>query len=110
MKVDFAAKLKNLNGDPIKMAGGDSEVATLGDVAISALFTMTENDKKLTGPQKFDLYVLATIIKAGGEIDIKAKDIVLLKDRIAATNGPLVVGRAYELLEPEIEDNHGEGN
>lgn len=104
MKVHFGAEIKTLGGETMKMSIGDSDAATLGDVAINALLTMTEKDKKLTGVQKFELYVLATIIKAGGEIDIKAKDIVLLKDRIGEINGPLIIGRAYELLEPGDTD------
>ena len=115
MKIDFDAEIKNLNGDVIFKSTDDKIPSTLADVAINALFTTTEKDRKLSGAKKFDLYVLGTIINAGGVIDLKAKEIVLLKDRIGEINGPLIVGRAYELLEPETtepkekEKQHGEG-
>ncbi len=113
MKVNFDAEIKNLNDETIFLPRGkdkDVEVPlTLAGVAIGALCNLTEKDRAMTGEKKFELYVLAVIIKQGGEIDLKAKDIMLLKDRIGQINTPLIVGRAYELLEPE-EANSGKTN
>jgi hypothetical protein len=36
-----------------------------------------------------------------GEQDLKAEEIVLLKDRIAEVYSPLYVGRAWEILDPD---------
>lgn len=99
MKVNFGTKLKTLEGKPIKKGNANSDDATLGSVSINALLSLTDEDRKLDALKKFEMGKLAKRIYDGKEIDLKAEEITLIKKRIGMMYPPLVVFRAYELLD-----------
>ena len=47
---------------------------------------------------KYDCYKLAQRVADGGEQDLKPEEVVLLKKRISDSFGPIIVGRAYDIL------------
>ena len=98
--ADFSAPIVDLVGKPMEDCGdkpaGCGAVLTLSKVSTLAL-TMQPNTP---ANEKFKRFQLALKIAAGGEIGLKAEEIVLIKDAVAATMTPVVVGRVYQLLEP----------
>jgi hypothetical protein len=108
--ADFSAKILDISGQPFvddikcpadsagKRNCGDE--ATLGMVATRALLASLPDEQSLSGEDKFKRFTLAMRIKDGGEVPISAEDIALLKKLIGKVYSPLVVGRAFPLLDP----------
>ncbi len=101
MKRNMTAVLTTLTGMPIK----DGEASlTLGAVATNALLMPYEDERNLSGDDKVKRFKLAQRIHdAQGEVDISSEEITLLKSLIAKAYTPLVVGRAFAILEAEAE-------
>ena len=99
MKIDFSAILLNLRDEPLMQPGENGALstapATLAWIASEALLRATD-DKD--GQKKYKLYALAMKVGNGGEVDLKAEDVALLKQKIGEQFAPLVVGRAFDLL------------
>lgn len=100
MKIDFSAILLNLQDEPLMQPvakeGEEAQPATLSWIASEALLRATE-DKD--GQKKYKLYALAMKVGGGDEVELKAEDITLIKQKIGEQFAPLVVGRAFDLLE-----------
>lgn len=79
----------------------DKPSLTLTTVALNALLN-TYEDEKITGKEKADRMQLALKInKNPKEADLTIEQMKLVKDLIGKAYGPLIVGRAYEMLEME---------
>jgi hypothetical protein len=98
MKVDFDTVLRDLKGTAIK--DGDGEF-TLGAASATALLSPYPDEQNLDPKDKVRRYKLATKIADGGEVDLSIEEIADLKKLIGKAFPPLVVGRAYEILDPE---------
>jgi len=96
MKVDFSKVILDLKGEPVK--DGEKDF-TLGDVAQNALLMPYPDEKELDGKAKVERFMIATTAALGGEQDISAEDVALIKKLIAKAYGPLVVGRSYQIIE-----------
>lgn len=98
MKINFSAVVTNLDGQPMKqpaMQGTEPADATLAWVVAEALLRSTaEKD----GEGKYKLFALAMKVGAGGEIDLTPEDVSTIKLKVGEAYGPLIVGRAYDLL------------
>lgn len=108
MQIDFTQTLHDLDGKPIaKELHEDGSVktpATLGSVAIQAIMSpkIVEGEPRpASGEEALRAIGLGlTIRSATGPVAISAEDVVYIKERIAATyTAPLVVGRAWQMLE-----------
>lgn len=99
MKIDFSAAITNLDGTPAK--DGDADV-TLGKVSCGALLATYPDEQHLSGEEKVKRFRLAETAAKGGEQEIKVEDVALLKKLIAKAFPPLVVGRAYDIIEPPL--------
>ena len=104
MKIDFSIVLKDLRGDPLKDAEGkdtwSADMLTLGSVAANALLAPAGQGEKLTGQVQLYRFQLATRIFAATEpLDLKAEDVVVIKNQIAANYLPLASGQAWEIIE-----------
>ena len=101
MKVDFAQPIRDLGGQPLSEGGN---TLTLGTVCINSLLVtlMTgHGPEQLDGTAKVTHATLAqTIHTAEAAVDLKAEDIALLKDRVGRACIPIVVMRAWALLDP----------
>lgn len=128
MIIDFSAVLNKPDGKPLKWppqyepiiavggepigdtqkaaAGqiiGEREVEpakdlTLAKIAIEALYGTYEGEK-LEGEKKNERFLLS--LRLVGKVDLKAEEISLLKRLIGKNSPTLVVGRAYQLLDPK---------
>jgi hypothetical protein len=97
MKVDFSALIKDLDGDPVKDGEKD---ATLGRVACTALMASYADEQNLVAEEKVKRFRLAEIAAKGGEQELKVEDVALIKQLIGKAFAPLVVARAYDIIEP----------
>lgn len=92
MNIRVSQKLVDLNGNLLKQK--DSDELTLGDVVCYSLTNeKTSNDVRA--------YLLAKSIYGKEEVDIKAEDIVFIKEVISHSPiwTPIVVGQVTEILE-----------
>lgn len=101
MKRNFDAPILNLEGKPFD---GNPTLKTICFMAINA---QAMGDERMTGDEKLKLFAVVSKVTSGGIVDLKAEDIAVLKERIGKTMFPVIVGRAFELLdadpsEPEL--------
>lgn len=98
MKVDFSQPVKTLQGENIK--DPDGKDFTLQAVCTNAL--LAESEEKISGQEKCDRYALALAIHAAVEpYDLSAENISKLKDLVGKTYTTLVVGQAFQMLDPK---------
>lgn len=99
MKIDTSAVMIDVWGKTIRMppAAGATEgaVITVGDACILSLIADHPEDRQERLEVKLQRFRLAETLRAGGEVDLKADDIVLIKqlaNRIWTVSvlGPLV--------------------
>ena len=96
MKINFDVEMKDFSGKTINSQ--DNKPVTLKDICINALMGVLESDKTLTGNQKFELYIVAKNIHAGGVVDIGINDIKIIQDRVDKIYNCLMVGRVREIF------------
>ena len=94
---------RNLDTPILQLDGTEfADKATLGTVCFSAVVAVIPDDQNSEIYQKIALYNLAKILAIGGEVDLTAEDIVLLKERVGKVISNVVaIGRVFELLEPK---------
>lgn len=97
MRIDFSVVLKNLVGDPLKEDGKDF---TLAMASCTALMQPAMDEPNIPADAKVRRFKLATVIVHGGEQDLTIEEVAELKRLIGKIFGPLVVGRAFEILDP----------
>lgn len=108
MLIDFSAPILDLFGRPCIEAGTgsngtDPKNLTLATVASSALTAAIPDEPNQSAAVKVQRFGLALRVAAGGSVDLKAEEVAMLKDLIGKLYQPLVVGRAYDLLDPPKE-------
>lgn len=111
MKRDFNQPIVNFEGQQMKDETGKPVILCL--VALNALLTPIPNET-ITGSEKAKRYALALKInERPGEVNVTAEELALLKEQIGKVYPPLVVGRAYDLLEekpvPKLVASEGDG-
>lgn len=98
MRRNFDKVILTLDGQPLHHEG---KVLTLAGVAVNALLANFEGEN-VSGQQKADRMQLALAINTvPDQVDLSAEQLAKLKDLIGRAYTPLVVGRAYQLLEME---------
>jgi hypothetical protein len=96
MKIDFSTVLKDFDGRPLKDGG---EEVTLKSVTQMALMAQYRDETELAATEKVRRFALAMKLQNGSaEVDLPVEDVAEIKRLIGRAMGPLVVGRAYELL------------
>jgi hypothetical protein len=101
-KIDFSVVLRTPDGRAIKE--GDAEDApdlTLRAACAAVLFNQIPGDEHMIGSKKLELAKLGMKLFADGEVTLSSDDVTALKERIGVAYSPLVVLRAFELLDPE---------
>ena len=98
MKIDFSAPIVDLKGAPVLAA--DDKPATLESVCMQALMVKFK-DEEPTADDKVKRFKLGLrICSTEQPVDVKADEITLLKDRVSkGYDNPVIVGRAFELLD-----------
>ncbi len=98
MKVDFDTTIRDLKDVPVK--GPEGKDWTIGEACCTALLSPYQDEPHIDGKEKINRYKIALKVNEGGEQDLTAEEITALKLLIAKAFPPLVVGRAYEILDP----------
>ena len=106
MEINLNHAFKNLDGTeiigPPKKEGEKGEVFTVKAACENALLFTYKGEEGLSGPDKAARWYLAMeIYGSNGNIDISVDDIKLLKDLISKNGSPLIVGQAFEILDPK---------
>ena len=110
MKANVMVKFVTLDGvDMSRMVDGKERDVLLRDVCENALL---EDDRGSDGGEKMKRFKLAEKIHLYEDVNLSAEDVTLLKELIGKLYGPLVVGQAYKILDPEEEkdESTGEGD
>lgn len=105
MAIDFSTKILDLKNQPIPLCSKEKPdcgvVLTMDDVALTALQAQFPDEQNLAATEKVKRYALGLKINASkGDVHLDAEDVTLLKQLIGKAYGSLVVGRAYEILDP----------
>lgn len=98
MRIDFSAPIKDMRGEPLVE---NEKQVTLGSVACNALLFPYQDETNLPGKDKVQRFTLAALCSNETEVDIDSEDVALIKKLIAKMYGPLIVGRAYEIIDPK---------
>jgi hypothetical protein len=103
--INLNTTLKDIKGKDIVDADGDC--MTIRSICAQALTMASEHNNKISGKDKVKQYNLAMKMmdESIDEIQLKAKEIVILNNVIGATYAPLVAGQIYNLLEPNAEED-----
>ena len=97
--IDFTAVLNDLDGAAISDGGETKSAFTLGSAAVRALVIPYEDERNLSPEEKFKRGELAARIHGATSLSLKAEDVTLLKKLIGKAFGPLIVFRAWPLLD-----------
>ena len=97
MKLDLKAKICDISGKETEGA------PTLGSVITQALITLMPGDENLDGTEKVRLFALALAVNSNADHDFSVEDVALMKNRIGRGFGPVVVGRAWQMLDPAVK-------
>ena len=96
--VDFKAQIKGLDGKPLSVSDTDKTPVTLGSIAEVALI-QPGGTETLTPEEKSRRFFLALKIHEGKGDRLTVEELALVKKVIGAVYGPLVYGRAVELID-----------
>lgn len=103
MNINFDAVILDQRGKPMLASSEGEETVKLGAIAEQALLAAYADENGLPAGEKVRRYKLFNKVSVGGEIDITAEEVTLLKQCIGKGYPPLIVGRAYDLIEPGAE-------
>lgn len=98
MKINFDAPIIDLAEKPMNDEKGDP--VTLATVTVQALLATLRGDEAMAGTAKAECGHLGMRLFPGGEQDLKAEQVTMIKERIGRAFTPLIVARAWALLDP----------
>lgn len=100
--VDFATVLSDLDGKPLPAGDADHPALqlTLGFAATRALCIAYPDEQSVAPEEKLKRGRLALRIEADPHAKLTAEEVATVKKLIAKAYGPLVVARAWPLLDP----------
>lgn len=101
MKLDFSQQLTDLDGNPLQDGPPNARRdATLGYLAATALLA-ADPQKPESAEDKVRAYDVAVRVYKGGEQEVSAEDISLIKRKVGEQMTPIVVGQMYRILEQQ---------
>lgn len=100
--VDFSRVFKTLKGKDVIGESGCG--LTLEELSCNLLVGMQEEDKNVSGSDKVKRYKLAQRISGAEKpVGLDSEEITLLKDLFGRSASPLIVGQAFEWLDPPVQ-------
>lgn len=104
MQINVMQILTDLDGKDIHNPVRNGETieaipVTLRYVFLEALLGMDQDEKGLSGADRYARYKLAEKIKEGDRVEVSIEEIKMMKDVAGKKFTPLVVGRVWDILE-----------
>lgn len=96
MKLDFSKPIRDLKNEPIVENGA---AVTLGSVACKVLEMLMPDEQNLPSDKKVKRFELALIAAQGNEQEVTPQQFTEIHELIGKAYPPLVVGRAYEIMD-----------
>lgn len=101
LALDFTTPIRGLDGAVIVDCPQDKpdcgQPLTLSRAAAAALV----GQQNIPPAQKAERFVLAQKIWDAKDVSLKAEEIARIKEAVAAVMTPIIVGRVYELIDPD---------
>lgn len=95
--IDFSQTITNYDGTPVK---DNEQEVTLKLLSVGALSAQFQDEQNLPPTDKFKRGDLALKIYNSTEpLSLKSEDVTMLKNVIGKAYGPMVVYKAYQLLD-----------
>jgi hypothetical protein len=94
MKVNLDATIKDFNGEVLK--DGEKDL-TVKDSILFALTSHLKSDTEHTN--RFELFEIGQKVNKGGDVELTAENITLIKKRVNECFTALIVGGVYNALE-----------
>lgn len=110
VSINFDTVLTDLTGEPLKHvdqgADGKPVITNLTLALVSQMALLQPHQDETNRPQtdKLRQFVLATKVAHGGIVGLTVEERVLIKERIGKACTALVMGRAFEIIDPEEVD------
>lgn len=117
MKTNADTLLRGYNGKPLTQVTeneytciscgyhheGKVDDLALKDVCVNALLATLPEERKqsLSGKQKLQFDALARRLYAGGTVELDAKEVALIEDRLEKLYGVIIYAQAHRMLENE---------
>ncbi len=108
MQINFTVEMKNIHGHTLKERMPDpdepgktiEDAVTLKVISVNALLSVEDG---MSGKDKAKRYALAIQINQSDEtgLDLSIDDIALVKRLVGKNYSPLVVGQAWQILDPK---------
>lgn len=104
MLIDFTQVIKDQDDKPLQdfitqqTNGGKDITLTLGRAVSHALMAQDQGET-ISGEDKFHRGMLAFKVRDAVSCDVKVEDVVLMKKQIAKLYSPIVVYRAFPMLD-----------
>ena len=99
MKIDLDQIIHDQAGNPVLQSAEGDKPATLGFIAMSALFATVPGDERLEGGRKAEIGNLGLLLYRGGKLDLTPEQRVLIRERVGVVCQPLIVARVFALLD-----------
>jgi len=97
--IEFSTAITDLAGQPLKEG---ETIATVRSVTVNALQALFADEQNLAGGEKVHRALLAQrIYDAKEPLALKVEDVALIKKLVGKAYGPLVVMRAWAVLDPQ---------
>jgi len=77
-----------------------NDILTIETICLNTLLAPLKGDENRDGAFKANMFKIATKISSSEEVDLTAEEVSLLKSRIGLAYPALIVGRAWEILDP----------
>lgn len=115
VKIDFGAKLIDLDGDPLFSQKlnkhGENVQLTLRELAINAVTASYEEEKNMDGAGKFKRYSLAQKINgAEGSAEFTVEEAAEIRKLIGMGYSIAAMGAAWSELDRQSEESNKSGN
>lgn len=103
MKIDFSSILTDIDGQAMTDKDKPVTLKTVSQIALLAAF---DDERGLSGDEKVKRFILAEKIGKKPICDLKAEEIAEIKKCIGKGYPPIIVGRAWSLLD-KTEEREG---
>lgn len=105
-EIDFTQDLYGIDGSRLQqqvVKDGPLEPLTLGDVAVVALVSPSDDERNLDPMKKFQRDRLARKIYKNSKAELSPEEVSLIKERIGKIYGPVQIGASWPLLDPTLK-------